>query len=204
MNVVDQTLLKVMSQCRTAGVRLVISAQPTIKQFGVDCAGWFGPIDDGPEHVLAVATGVATQEWLPTLLHEYCHMQQWLEDPKHFKQLDDHETLVFKWVAGEVELNNVDLAAAIWGSVWLEGDCERRAQKLIKAWGLEGYINPDEYGQKGMAYAHFYNAVKQFRKWYRTGQAPYSVESVWREFPSTVDVNWTPTEKHMKLYESCL
>lgn len=184
-------------ECSQNGVTLKLLAEEAVENDGVPCAGWF----DDELRELVVATGVPLEEWYLTALHEYCHMLQWIEDPVTFIELETSEDNIFKWLRGDVEYTEAEVSKFATDSTILEGDCERRVLEMIAREKLS--VNPDMYGRKGSAYAHFYKMVARKRKWYTSGFAPYALDDVWPLFPAEVDPLWTPTEQHFEAYEKC-
>lgn len=196
-------LIHVMGDCRRHGVKLVLSAQEYLDDKTV---GWFSAVPNTKidEHELVIATGRPIDDWMPTLLHEYNHMQQWLEDPVLFARRDVLEGKVFEWIDHKIELTDVEADEACIEAARLELDAEKRTVQLIKDWAITDIIDPVVYAQKGVAYGNFYKAVRRFRKWYRPDSSPYRIDQIRMQFPTEIDPEWLPTEHHMKLYESCL
>lgn len=193
-------------ECAQNDVRLILDPGESIESDGIHCAGWFGDGrgEEGEEDAdpeLVIALGCDVESWFLTALHEYQHMRQWIEDPELFAELEDGETLVFKWLNKEVELSDKDLQEAIQKAVTLEGDCERRVLAMLdrEDWN----VDRDEYAQKGSAYAHFYRSVARTQRWHSSGCAPYALEEVWKHFPKWVDPNWQPSEHYYELYQKC-
>lgn len=72
---------------------------------GTLCSGYFNGSNVPEERVLAVAFNKPTRDWLPVLLHESCHMDQYLEQVKAWTDLDmpdgsDALDILFSWAAG--------------------------------------------------------------------------------------------------------
>ena len=109
---------------------------------------------------------------IPLLVHEFSHMQQWIENSKvwsYGKYLDD----VDRWLVGDdvkdidEKINKIQL---------LELDCERRAVKYILKYSLP--INLKIYCQKANAYLFFYTWMRETRTWSREGNSSYADKNI--------------------------
>lgn len=135
--------------------------------------------------------GKPIREWVETLLHEYCHFQQYKarrKDGVWKNYISSHKKY-------GMESKEYHLAA-----VKLEQDCEKRTIKLIKKLKLEEYINVKEYAQRANSYLTFYHVYSKTQKWYQ--KAPYSVEEIVKKMPKKIG-SWTsltPTPAMVGLY----
>ena len=174
----DATALKFLKDlkktCKENGVHLYKSKKSVIAMSpGIYCSGYF---QETPKRVLAIATG--SPEWFPVLVHESCHMDQWLEKSPLWENNVSCD-YVDAWLGGdrvrniEGHINNVRD---------LELDCEKRVVEKIKQLGLN--INIEEYIQKANCYVLFYNYIKTTRAWAKPGKSPYLIEELWRHAPN--------------------
>jgi hypothetical protein len=159
---------------------------------------------DSDNRVLACATGKELNQWLPILIHEASHMDQFLEnDPVFIESLGLDET--FKWNEGseDVDFNKID--REIESGIAVEVDCEKRTVEKIKQYGLEFVVGIEEYIQKSNAYVLFYLWMKKNRSWYKIGFEPYNVKSVYLKMPKTFDVDYsTLTEDISEAFDDLL
>lgn len=88
--------------------------------------------------------------FLETLCHEYCHLQQAVEESPLWTE--DFWCLKYK-ISDFNKLYNLLL---------LERDCELRVLKLNEKWG---FFNPKTYAQRTNTYLFFYHYVFLKRKW---------------------------------------
>ena len=149
-----------------------------------------------PKPLLGVATGKPFEEWLPILIHESCHMDQWAENADEWTNNMIDETkeaadYIDEWIAGndfwEETLDKVFLAAKN-----VEKDCEKRTIEKIEKYNLP--INKEIYAQKSNAYVHFYEHIRKTRKWWSSEQKPpYEQVSVWGVAPKQI-VDTLPLE----------
>ena len=142
---------------------------------------------DTPTPQLIVACKKPEVEWIPTLIHESCHMDQWVEQTQEWAACKvgaiDKMELIQLWIAGYVELNSNQLDDYIRCLRNIELDCEKRAVAKINKYNIG--INVNEYIQRANAYVMFYNVLMQTRKWYTPGLEPYNIEEIWRNMPNT-------------------
>ena len=170
------------------GVDLVLSPDRSVDlESDHPCNGYFETDGDDECPVLAVACGQPLENWLLVLIHESCHMDQWIEgDPVWTdNDVDGAEPLEFVmlWVDKKVELSEEQLDRYVGCSRVVELNCERRSVEKIEKYNLP--VNVEEYIQKANAYVFFYTMMKEARKWYKIGTEPYNVEEVWKAMPTT-------------------
>ena len=183
-------------------IKLVLSPEKGVKfsEGGILCNGYFDDITS----TLACALGKDVSQWLVILLHESCHMDQWVEKVPEWTEnvgMDNIE----KWLNGDdsVNMNNID--NEIKTSIIVEVDCEKRTVKKIKKYGLDSIINIDEYIQKSNAYVLFYLWMRKNRKWYEIGKEPYNITDVVSVMPNTFDIDYTILDpKIEKTYDTYL
>jgi len=127
--------------------------------------------------ILATATGLSIAEWLPILVHESCHMDQWQEKISLWKECGKlPEEIIDNWIEGKnYTKKTVEHAIKITRN--LELDCEQRAVKKIKRFNLP--INIDEYIQRANVYLFFHNWVLLKRKWYNTQNEPFTNQKIY-------------------------
>lgn len=183
-------------------IKLVLSPEKGVKfsEGGILCNGYFDDITS----TLACALGKDVSQWLVILLHESCHMDQWVEKVPEWTEnvgMDNIE----KWLNGDdsVNMNNID--NEIRTSIIVEVDCEKRTVEKIKKYGLDSIINIDEYIQKSNAYVLFYLWMRKNRKWYTIGKEPYNIPDVVNVMPKTFDIDYTILDPNIeKEYDTYL
>jgi len=169
------------------------------KERSVDgCNGFFS---EDPDQ-LVVATGQPVSRWLPILVHESAHMDQWIEQIPEWSDcyIEGCEIemfdVVIMWTSHQVELNKQQLTKYITGSRNVELDCEKRAAAKIIELGLD--IDSDEYIQKANAYIWFYTLLARTRKWYSIDKEPYNIPAIWKTMPMHFDNDYTKVPAKMK------
>lgn len=190
------------SYTKENNIKLILSPEKGVQfsEGGVICNGYF----DGEDPTLACALGKDVSQWLIILLHESCHMDQWIEKVPEWTENAGMDNIE-KWLNGDddIDMNNID--NEIKTSMVVEIDCEKRTVEKIKRYELESIINIDEYIQKSNAYILFYLWMRKNRTWYKIGKEPYNIPEVVRSMPKTFDIDYTILDpKIEKAYDTYL
>jgi hypothetical protein len=167
--------------------KLKITLQLTNDKFlilsnNITCSGFFQNKYNNNPGILATATNRSINIWLPTLVHESCHMDQWSEKSNVWKRyIDENIGIIDEWLDGKnISQRKVFKALDICRE--LELDCEQRAvQKIIK-YNLP--IDIKEYIQKANCYIFFYNYLKISRKWSLPENSPYNNPNIYKKVSS--------------------
>ena len=147
-------------KCKANKVSLVLSPSKTVvitDSFSTDCSGYF----DDYNKVLAVACGKPFDEWIEILVHEYSHMEQWIEDDRWGYWTDCCDAL-WSWLDKEKMMNMAQVDKIVDGMIELERDCEIRALNNIRKFNLP--INKSQYQRKSNLYLYSYRMMKHIKK----------------------------------------
>ena len=183
-------------------IKLILSPEKGVQfsEGGILCNGYFDDITS----TLACALGKDVSQWLVILLHESCHMDQWVEKVPEWTEnvgMDNIE----KWLNGDDSVNMKNIDNEIRTSIIVEVDCEKRTVEKIKKYGLDSIINIDEYIKKSNAYVLFYLWMRKNRKWYTIGKEPYNIPDVVNVMPKTFDIDYTILDPNIeKEYDTYL
>jgi hypothetical protein len=196
---------EIKKTARENGVKVILSPKRFLDvETGSPCNGYF---DNTDQPILAVACGQPWQKWLPVLLHESSHMDQWLEkDPVFNTDIGngssvEHDALnlILMWCDNLIELSEYQLDTYINKLIAVELDCEKRtAQKILD---YEIPLDITDYIKRANAYIYFYAMMKFTRKWYQIDNEPYAAKEILNQMPSHFYNDYTnvsPTIK--KLY----
>lgn len=183
----DHVLAEIARRCKAFGVRLIVDPARNIEKDGVMVGGYF--CDQSRE--LAVAAGSDTPVWMGTLLHEYSHLTQWIENTPLWRAYDER---MWDWLAGKAIRNP---SAAVRSVQLVEEDCERRAIRLAQE--LEADIDLPNYVRAANAYIHFHNVLLDKRKWYRPGTVMAAIPSLMAAANPTLDTDFRTTPKALRL-----
>jgi hypothetical protein len=134
--------------------------------------------------------------WLMTLVHEYGHLTQWIDQTKEWKDSYNIDN-VDDWLNGK-EVPNIKKALSVTRD--LELDNEKRAVKLIKQWNLP--IDVKVYTRKANAYVQFYNYLYYTRSWCHPANSPARNPKVWKKMPASFRMNYEIIEeKYFKIFQ---
>lgn len=161
----------VRNQCKENNIKFTLVNKKSVLCDGTSCVGYF--TSDPPELVCTTKRA----DFIPILVHESCHMDQWLEDPRPFEEDD----VLDLWLGGK-EYPQSRVNKSIKATIALELDCEKRSVKKIQDYTLD--INIDQYIRGANAYILFYNFVKKNRKWYKKNCPPHNKEQVYENLPN--------------------
>ena len=164
----SQFIKMVKDECKKNGVRFFLSKRPYVTYDRQRVNGYFIDI---PDPVLAVATGQTRKQWFKVLIHEYCHMLQWLDGAREWHNSIKAEPF-WPWFAGNKKLSSKQAHKYAMYLVDVELDCERRVLKMIK--DLDLPIDAGQYARNANAYVYFYHLALKHRRWYDIGQEPYN------------------------------
>ena len=162
----------VREQARAYGVRVRIYNSHSVSVNGSPCGGSFAY----ENKLIEVARG--RDCWEQTLVHEFCHLLQWIEDKKGYEAEVDADGILDDWLGHEVELSSSELNRCLGVIVRGELDCEKRAYRMLRDFG----IPCKDYVQRANAYLNFYPIVGEFRLWTQ-GKGPYEVPEIWQNMP---------------------
>jgi hypothetical protein len=142
--------------CKRAGVTLELrpSQRVRLNVGNVLVAGYF---EAGKSLVVAKKS----LSWLATLVHESCHMDQWLEQSELWEKDEQYgNDVIQEWLDGK-EVKNIN--KAITNIINLELDCERRALKKIMEYDLP--VNTATYIQRANDNVLHYRWIQKTRCW---------------------------------------
>ncbi len=190
------------SYTKKKGIKLYLSPDKGVEYVGGGfmCNGYF----DSDGQTLACALGKDISQWLIILLHESCHMDQWIEQVPEWTENIGMEN-IDKWLGGDDNVNMEEIDEEVRTSMLVELDCEKRTVEKIKKYNLDSIINIDEYIQKSNSYILFYLWLRKNRKWYTIGKEPYNQSEVVSVMPKTFDIDYTTLDpKIEKVYDQYL
>lgn len=180
----------VKRRCTENKVSLVLSPSKNVvltDSFSTDCSGYF----DDYNKVLAVACGKPFEEWIEILVHEYSHMEQWIEDDRWSYWTDCCQDL-WAWLDKEKMMNSSQVDKVVDGMIELERDCELRAIANMRKYNLP--INKSEYQRKSNLYLYSYRMMKKIKR-FPTGiyynktlvsMCPSKIKSNYKEVPADI------------------
>ena len=202
----DKFIRALQKECDSKKTKLhLLDTWPMIG--GQKCSGLFTTEDGGTGAIQVKLTKNNT--WLPILVHESCHMDQWYENCKEWKATmlspDIDATIIIDyWLQGHVDLNKSQSTKVFDSVINMELDCEMRSVNKIIKYKLP--IDITEYVKKANSYIYFYRVMQKERKWYNGSKKPYNLKNVWSEFPSHFDNDYNKISKryYKLIKDNCL
>lgn len=122
-----------------------------------------------------IRIGRKHEEWLDTLVHEYCHFLQWLDNSEVSWQTDSRACRIVDDYLFENKRSQ-ELAWAFRRVRDYERDCEIRAVKMIRKWKLP--ISEKTYIRKANMYIYSYFIMEALGEWEPFIQSPYTTSAV--------------------------
>jgi len=152
----------VITDCAKEGVQVTFLPKSSLKTDNITCSGWF----DDKERKLFVATRNPMRDWIPILLHEFCHFKQWQTKEPSFMNLMRHPHLdddMWSWLEGkEIPAERVKKSISAYQE--MELNCERMAVEHLEKFNLS--TNKTDYIKGANIYILFYGVVASTRKWH--------------------------------------
>jgi hypothetical protein len=178
----------VKQECKKHNIKCVLKNTKTVKLTDDNdrCSGYFD------EESLVVAMN--RPDALQILVHEYCHLTQWVEQCDSWVtsvKNESHDKL-YRWLAGE-DIKDIKKAISICRD--LELDNEKRAIKMIKRFNLP--IDIDIYIKKANAYVQYYNYLPISRKWCSPKNSPYKNNRLVELMSSKFNMNYNKLTKRL-------
>ncbi len=204
MKITKKLIKLARTECEKHSVRLFLGKGKSLAYYkNIKVNGYFdcnGSLRKTP--TLAVAS--KTNNFTLVLVHEMCHMIQWIENCKEWKDYVAIKNFQIDKACANESFDQKLLDNHCWITMLLERDCERKAHTILKSLGYQDK-KLKEYVQKANAYTIFYLFVADNKKWYKVGSEPYSIKAVWKKFPDTFDINIKQTYKDLgNLYNKCI
>jgi hypothetical protein len=178
MNNVFRFIKELKIKCKKYNVKLILYNQKYIEEDGEKFGGWFDPI--GMELHCAFPDKIQSK-YVEVLIHESCHMDQWIENTKYWSIERENNSLDEFWkILKGIKVKN--LKFHLRNVQMMEAECEEMAIEKIKYYDMG--INITKYSQKANSYLLFYSLLKETKKW--ADYAPYKYGTVWRKMSTKI------------------
>jgi hypothetical protein len=155
----------VKEECKKYGVKCDIRDVKSVEADGVTCSGYFNESDK----TLVVA--MKAHNSLGLLVHEYCHMTQWIDGIAIWKLATKSLDKMHEWLEGK-SVKNIRYHLGIVRE--MELDNERRSVQMIKKWNLS--VDVKEYVREANSYVQLYNWMYHSRIW--PAVPPYRIKAI--------------------------
>lgn len=187
----DEVVYEIVKRAAALGVAVLLSPQKHVyPEKNVPCSGFFDSASEYP--TIVVATDKPNEDWLPILVHEYCHSTQWFEGCAAWTATDKADD-VWDRLQGK-KIRDVAKKWAIHRD--MEADNERRTIRLLKQ--LKAPVDIERYTRAANAYLHFYNLLTENNKWFGKCKGPYQVPEVLIEANATLDKDFSKTPAKLR------
>lgn len=137
----------------------------------IECSGYYDEAD------LVVAAG--KKEWVDVLVHESCHLDQYIEKVPIWENGEAGITLIDSWLTKNKKISMKRIEQAIKNTILLELDCEKRTVKKMQKYKIP--FNKENYIQKANSYLFSYWATLRDKKWF---PFPYEKPEIYKKMPN--------------------
>ena len=200
---IDKFISDLQKRCKKYDITFLMSGLDYVKWGDGKSNGFFNP----ESMEMAISIGKPVEKWINTLVHESCHFDQWVQNCKEWRVMDNERpdacTQLFEWIEGERKLSKEKVMKMACIIRDLELDNERRTIEKIKKYNLP--IDIKEYARGAGAYVMFYNYIGKHKKWYKIGKEPYNNKKLRRLMPTNLRGKYDVlTPKLEKLFKECI
>lgn len=172
MRNLNKLIADVAQKCVAHGITLSLQHVQNVDVENLPCSGYFD------EKSLVVATKKKrVQDWVDVLVHESCHLDQFIGKSKLWDSNDDPLHVIEAWIKGK-RINFTKRDKAFKNALLLELDCEKRSIKKFNKYKLN--IDVEEYAQKANSYLFAYMVALHEKRWYTS---PYENPKIWKKMP---------------------
>jgi hypothetical protein len=142
-------------------IKVIISKKRMItsRHNNLEMKGYF----DETNKELRVATGGDKTGWFQVLLHESCHMDQYIEDQYLWNKCSPAFSIFDDWLLNKIDIRLEVLEEVVQDIIRLELDCERRVIEKIKKYNLD--INPNDYEKVSNISLYLYLFSLEKKRW---------------------------------------
>lgn len=186
----DHVINSVREMLRERGVKLRLFNK---RFLGTECGSeaWFDPATK----TVDIATKRRPRiEVLMMLLHEAGHVEQWHTNDFNWRMCyigkQDVSEIADEYVSGTRTYPETIINYTFNALYMLEADAEIRAIAYARQFGLQDFLDFQEYAQGANAYLRSYLYTKHTRKWVPANRPPYAVRSLVEGQPTTINLDY--------------
>lgn len=193
---INKFINAVKKQAKAFNIQLNLTNDEFVKlSDNINCGGFFSERVRKKPGVIEVATNKPIDKWLSILVHEYSHMEQWIEQCDVWLKYDSVNPIIMdNWLEGKDYSENT-IEKVLNAARDMELDCEKRAVAKIKQYKLP--INIGDYIQRANCYVFFYNYLKITRKWSEPNNSPYSNPNIYKKANRTFYEDYSTIPKEI-------
>jgi hypothetical protein len=168
-----------IQKAKDNNVKIRFSTKALVHSDPEDKTGSAGYFSSEPPELAVATKHDDPTDWLSLMVHESCHMDQYLDNRVTWDMGSMAYVHFFTWLTGENIYLPHEIEAAVDGVIDVELDCERRSVDKIKKYDLP--INIEKYKRRANSYLYAIRFFGIHRKWYNK---IYSDKNVWTIAPS--------------------
>ena len=182
---INKFISSLQKQAKKSKIELNITDEKfLVLSDNIHVSGYFLERIKNKPGILEVASGKCIGDWLPILVHESCHMDQWDEKTDVVKMFDSVDSIILdNWIEGK-DYSEKTINKVVNAYIEIELDCEKRSVLKIKKYKLPIDIN--NYIQKANSYIFFYTYLKSSRKWEFNPNAYKKAAKTWYDDYSVI------------------
>lgn len=155
----------VVHECSKRNIMVRFEPTKYIQEVGE--VGTYAGYFNEREGELVVATKMPFKQYLPTLVHEFAHFQQWKEKEPVYMKLVNNRHLdgdMWEYFEGkDIPMERVEKSVRAYQE--MELDCEKRTIALMEKYELSADI--EWYTRTANVYVLFYSIMMETRQWYK-------------------------------------
>ena len=203
MNAREKFISKIALRCVNNDITFVLSATETVKALEESddllSVGYFD------ENLKRLEVATKNNTWFKTLVHEYNHLEQFLDKKSHWVTEEHGECVddFWHWLEGERELNLERITQCTKELIKCERDCEQKTIDIFKKYRSLG-VNTRLYTRQANAYLSFYGYILQNKVWYKN--TPCGFYKIANMMPAnylvSVEQALYPSEKYLNLVKN--
>lgn len=160
-------------KCVHNKINFNLDFKKVVDELELPCSGFFD------EKSIVVATDKKNKiDWIGTLIHESCHLDQFLEKSKAWVEDDVGLIVVENWIHGKIKDKSKAFKSFV-SVINMELDCEKRSVKKFEKYKIK--FNKKQYIKQANAYLYSYVYAFKNKKWYPT---PYEKKTIVNKMPS--------------------
>jgi hypothetical protein len=189
---IEKLLGDIASKCICNKISFNLEYKKLVDESNLPCSGYF----DETSLVVAVDKKNET-DWIGTLIHESCHLDQFLQKSKLWINDNIGLDIVEEYVKNRKK-DKKKVLNAIKNTMLLEIDCEKRSIKKFKKYKIN--IDLKKYIREANAYIFSYVYAYENKKWY---PVPYENLKITKNMPCIflkLDDYFKEYEKYKSLY----
>jgi len=175
MNNVLDFINHVDNTCKAHNIKFILSPRKELNK----STGYFNG------RRLVVCVNHPMEVWLETLLHEYGHLEQDIENVHQIS------TDIFTWLKHQKRHTST-----LYKIRDMELDCERRSVKNIDRFNLP--IKKMDYAKRAGAYIHYYNYMLINPTWPK--KSPSTIDEIVQRMPNSLRGTFEKLGSHEKVY----